>query len=125
MWNGVVDVQDVAEAHLQAAFRVEAKGRYIICADSLSLLDIGSVLRQHFSWKYPFPRNQLPKTVFKIMGPFVGFSRKFVELNMGYPIYFDSSKSRNELGMQYRNVKDSLVAHFQQLIDDGIVKKHR
>jgi nucleoside-diphosphate-sugar epimerase len=125
MWNGVVDVQDVAEAHLQAAFRAEAKGRYIICADSLSLLDIGSVLRQHFSWKYPFPRNQLPKTVFKIMGPFVGFSRKFVELNMGYPIYFDSSKSRNELGMQYRNVKDSLVAHFQQLIDDGIVKKHR
>lgn len=124
MWNGVVDVQDVAEAHVQAAFQANANGRYIISGETLSLLEMGTVLRQHFGWKYPFPRNQLPKTAFKVMGPFVGFSRKFVELNMGYPIYFDSTKSQTELGMQYRNVKDSLVEHFQQLLDDGIIKKY-
>ncbi len=124
MWNGVVDVQDVAEAHIQAAFRPEAKGRYIISGGTLSLLDMGNVLRQHFGWKFPFPRNQLPVAAFKVIGPLVGFSRKFVELNMGYPIYFDSSKSQQELGLQYRDVKQSLVEHFQQLLDDGIVKKY-
>ena len=124
MWNGVVDVQDVAEAHLQAAFRPEAQGRYIISAGSLSLLEMGQILKQHFGWKFPFPRNQLPKAAFKLMGPLIGFSRQFVELNMGYPIRFDASKSQNELGIEYHDVQASLVAHFQQLIDDGLVKRY-
>jgi nucleoside-diphosphate-sugar epimerase len=124
MWNGIVDVQDVAEAHLQAAFRPEATGRYIISGNTLSLLEMGKILRKNFGWKYPFPRNELPKAVFKIIGPLAGFSKKFVELNMGYPIYFDASKSQQELGIQYRDVKESLVEHFQQLLDDGIVKQY-
>jgi nucleoside-diphosphate-sugar epimerase len=124
MWNGVVDVQDVADAHLNAAFNPEAKGRYIICAESMSLLEMGHLLRAHFGWKFPFPRNQLPKSAFKVFGPVAGFSRQFVELNMGYPIYFNAQKSQNELGMQYRPVKESLIEHFQQLLDDGLVKQY-
>ena len=53
MWNGVVDVQDVAEAHLRAAFKPEAQGRYIICSESLSLLEMGQILRAHFGNKFP------------------------------------------------------------------------
>lgn len=124
MWNGVVDVQDVAEAHIRAAFNPNAKGRYIICGETLSLLEIGKILRQAFGPKYPFPRNQLPKTAFKIFGPIVGFSRQFVELNMGYPIHFNAQKSQDELGMTYRPVRESLVEHFQQLLNDGVVKKY-
>jgi dihydroflavonol-4-reductase len=124
MWNGVVDVQDVAEAHLRAAFNPEAQGRYIICAESLSLLEMGQILRTQFGNKFPFPRNQLPKAAFKLFGPVAGFSRKFVELNMGYPIYFNAEKSKQELGLEYRPVKESLVEHFQQLLDDGVVKKY-
>lgn len=124
MWNGVVDVQDVAEAHLRAAFKPEAHGRYIICSESLSLLEMGQILRENFGNKFPFPRNQLPKAAFKLFGPLAGFSPKFVELNMGYPIYFNAQKSQDELGIQYRPVKESLVEHFQQLLDDGVVKKY-
>ncbi|PJI36681.1 SDR family oxidoreductase [Acinetobacter pseudolwoffii] len=124
MWNGVVDVQDVAEAHLRAAFKPEAQGRYIICSESLSLVEMGQILRAHFGNKFPFPRNQLPKAAFKLFGPLAGFSPKFVELNMGYPIYFNAQKSQDELGIQYRPVKESLVEHFQQLLDDGVVKKY-
>lgn len=124
MWNGVVDVQDVAEAHIRAAFNPEAHGRYIICSETLSLLEMGKILREAFGPKFPFPRNQLPKTAFKIFGPLAGFSRKFVELNMGYPIFFNAQKSKDELGLEYRPVKESLVEHFQQLLDDGVVKKY-
>lgn len=123
MWNGLVDVRDVADAHLTAAFSENAKGRYIICAKSLTLLEMGKVLRQHFGFRYPFPHNHAPKTLFKFLGPFVGHSRKYVELNVGYPIYFNAQKSINELGIKYRDVETSLIEHFQQLIDDGIVKK--
>ena len=124
MWNGIVDVRDVADAHLQAAFNPKAEGRYIISGGTLSLLEMGKILRQNFGNKFPFPRNQLPKAAFKLFGPFVGFSKSFVELNMGYPIYFNATKSQQELGMHYRNIENSLVEHFQQLLDDGVVKKY-
>lgn len=123
MWNGLVDVRDVAEAHLKAAFEPNAKGRYIINTKSLTLLEMGQALRDYFGNKYPFPTMHAPKFLFKLMGPLIGHSRKYVELNVGYPIYFNAQKSIDELGMQYRDVETSLVEHFQQLIDDGIVKK--
>lgn len=124
MWNGIVDVRDVADAHLQAAFNPKAENRYIISGGTLSLLEMGKVLRQHFGNKFPFPRNQLPKAAFKLLGPFIGFSKSFVELNMGYPIYFNADKSKKDLGIHYRNIETSLVEHFQQLLDDGVVKKY-
>lgn len=123
IWSALVDVRDVAEAHLKAAFQSNAKGRYILSSKSLTLLEMGQVLRRHFGNKYPFPKMETPKFLVKAVGPFIGHSRKYVELNVGYPIYFNAQKSIDELGMKYRNVEDSLIEHFQQLIDDGIVKK--
>lgn len=123
MWNGLVDVRDVADAHVRAGFTPEAHGRYIICAESLSLLDMGKALRQHFGSRYPFPRRSLPKLMFWLVAPVVGFTRDFVARNIGYPLAFDNQRSRRELGMSYRDVRKGLQEHFQQLIDDGLVKK--
>ena len=123
MWNGIVDVRDVADAHIATAFSSTASGRYIISGGSLSLMEMGKILRKNFGNFYPFPRNQLPKIAFKAFGPAFGFSRAFVDKNMGYPIFFNANKSRKELGMNYRDIEVSLVEHFQQMIDDGLVKK--
>ncbi|KAF7276192.1 hypothetical protein GWI33_010831 [Rhynchophorus ferrugineus] len=123
MWMGIVDVRDVADAHFAAAFQPKAHGRYIICGGTLSLLEIGKTLKGHFGGKYPFPRNSVPKTMFKLIAPFFGLERKFVERNMGYPIYFNAQRSIDELGIHYRDIRQSVIEHFQQLIDDGIVKK--
>lgn len=124
MWNGIVDVRDVADAHIFAAFNEKASGRYIISGGSLSLLEMGKILRQHFGQKFPFPRNPVPKKMFKLLGPAFGYSRDFIEKNMGYPIFFNADKSKRELDMTYRNIETSLVEHFQQLLDDGVVKKY-
>ncbi len=124
MWNGIVDVRDAAEAHVRAAVNPAASGRYIISGGTLSLLEMGKILRRHFGNKFPFPRNTLPKIAFKAFGPLAGFSRQFVELNMGYPIYFNAEKSQKELDLQYRDIGQSVAEHFQQLLDDGVVKKY-
>jgi len=124
MWNGIVDVRDVADAHILAAFNDNASGRYIISGGSLSLLEMGKILRQHFGRKFPFPYNQVPKSVFKLIGPSFGYSRDFIEKNMGYPIFFNADKSKKQLGLSYRDIETSLVEHFQQLLDDGVVKKY-
>jgi len=119
-----VAVSDVADAHILAAFNDNASGRYIISGGSLSLLEMGKILRQHFGRKFPFPYNQVPKSVFKLIGPSFGYSRDFIEKNMGYPIFFNADKSKKQLGLSYRDIETSLVEHFQQLLDDGVVKKY-
>jgi nucleoside-diphosphate-sugar epimerase len=123
MWNGLVDVRDVAQAHIQAALNPSANGRYIINDKTLTLLEMGKVLKRHFGGRYPFPRTIAPKFMFNLIAPLMGYTRQFVKLNVGYPIYFNSERSKQDLGIEYRNVETSIVEHFQQLIDDGIIKK--
>ena len=123
LYFGVVDVRDVAEAHVRAGFTPEAKGRYLINADSLSLPQIGRVLRRRFGEFYAFPRMTVPKFLFQAIGPALGYTRSFVDRNVGYPLAFDSTRSRTELGLSYRALDDTIADHFQQMLDDGVVKR--
>ena len=123
MWNGLVDVRDVADAHIRAGFTPEANGRYILCGETLSLLQMGAALRKQFGSKYPFPSLPAPKLGFWAIAPLYGFTRDFVARNMNYKIGFDNSRSRRDLHIEYRDVRIAVCEHFQQLIDDGLVKK--
>jgi nucleoside-diphosphate-sugar epimerase len=120
---GVVDVRDVADAHLRAGFTPEAHGRYIVNADSLTLLEIGKMLRRRYGPLYPFPRMTTPKVMVKAVAPVVGLTRKFVDRNVGYPLAFDNSRSQEELGLTYRPVEQTVTEHFQQMLDDGLVRR--
>ena len=120
---GVVDVRDVADAHRRAGFTPEAHGRYIVNSQSLTLLEIGKILRHKFGQFYPFPRNTAPKPVIKAVAPLIGLTRKFVDTNIGYPLKFDNSRSRTELGLTYHPVEQTVTEHFQQMLDDGVVRR--
>ena len=120
---GLVDVRDVARAHILAGFTPEAQGRYIVCEGTYSLMDMATKLKKQFP-KYPLPKMQLPKAIIWLVAPIVaGVTRKFVSQNVGYSIFFDNTRSRQTLGVQYRPIEDTLTQHFQQMIDDGLLKK--
>lgn len=119
---GVVDVRDVARAHIAAGFTPEAHGRYLTNAETMSLLRIGSVLRRNFGYRPTFPLLEVPKLAVKLLAPLAGQTRKFIELNVGYPVRFDSTRTTEELGITFRPAEDSVVEHFQQMIDDGLVR---
>lgn len=57
----IVDVRNVAEAHVKAAFDEKASGRYICVSESLSYMDISKAFVKRFGWKHPFPRLNAPK----------------------------------------------------------------
>ncbi|MDH3622585.1 MAG: NAD-dependent epimerase/dehydratase family protein [Myxococcales bacterium] len=116
LWFGVVDVRDVAKAHVEAAIRPEVEGRFILVADSKNFVEMGQILRNHFGDKYPFPKGPLPKFLFYLAGPSLGFTWKFIRANSGYPVYFDNTRSRERLGIQYTPVEETLVQHAEQLI---------
>lgn len=119
---GVVDVRDVARAHLLAAFRPEAEGRYLLVARTLAMRDIANLLREHFGDAWPFPRFIVPKPVAWLLGPLMGpVTRRFIARNVGHPVAFDHHRSL-QLGVQYRPVQDTFVQHFQQLLDDGLLQ---
>ncbi|MDX1496690.1 MAG: NAD-dependent epimerase/dehydratase family protein [Salinisphaeraceae bacterium] len=122
---GIVDVRDVAQAHIKAGFTPSASGRHICVSESQSFLQIGKILRKAFGDKYPFPRSEVPKFMVWLVAPMSGITRPFVSKNVGYPLRFDNSYTRKDLGIEFRPAEESLVEFFQQLIDDGVVKDKR
>lgn len=119
--SGVVDVRDVARAHMLAAFTPQACGRYLVVADSIRLLDIANMLSARFGKAYPFPRMTVPKFMVWAIGPLMGpVTRDFVCRNVGYPIQFDNRRSM-ALGLKYHPLAQTFTEHFQQLIDDGLL----
>ncbi len=115
---GAVDVRDLAEAHLRAAYLPGAKGRHIVSGHNTSLPEIARALLPKFE-AYPVPRRILPKWLVWLAAPLADKSttRKFVARNVGYVWQADNSKSRRELKMSYRPLSVTIQDMFQQMIE--------
>lgn len=120
---GTVDVRDVARAHIAAGFTPAAHGRYIANSEIVSMLELSTALRAHFGPRLAFPTRELPKFMIKLAAPVAGLTRKYVDRNVGLPLCFDSSRTRTELGISFRPAAESVVEHFQQMIDDGLARR--
>jgi nucleoside-diphosphate-sugar epimerase len=117
---GVVDVRDLAEAHIKAAFLPHANGRNIISGHNTSLPQIAASLLPKYA-AYPIPRRTLPKALVWLFAPMVdkSITRKFVSRNVGWDWRANNTKSINDLGMRYRSLEESSQDMFQQMIDNG------
>lgn len=124
MGMGLVDVRDVAEAHYLAGFTPTAEGRYITSAHNSDLLEMGTVLLPKFGEHYALPKKALPKWLLMIIGPLANksFTRKFIKNNVNIPWRADNSKIKNELGIRFRPLKETMEDSFQALIDNQIIK---
>ncbi|MFC3105492.1 NAD-dependent epimerase/dehydratase family protein [Salinisphaera aquimarina] len=122
LYFGVVDVRDVAIAHIKAGFGPNTSGRHIVNSETLSMLDIGKALRAVFGSRFPFPRRTLPKVVLWLAGPLEGLPRKFVARNVGYPLAFDNGYAKKDLDMDFRPARETVVEHFRQMLDAGVIR---
>lgn len=123
LWNGIADVRDVARAHIKAGFTPKASGRHIIVSQEATLFDIAAILRNNFGEAYPFPRRLAPKLLFWLIAPMYGYTRKYVNKNVGYRIKFDTSYSSTDLDLTYTPLEQTVKDHFQQILDDGLLDK--
>lgn len=120
---GVVDVRDVARAHVAAGFTPAAHGRYVVSSEVVSMLDLSRALRAQFGPRLSFPTRELPTFLIKAVAPFVGLTRRFVDRNVGWPLCFDNARTVAELDVAFRPAAESVVEHFQQMIDDGLARR--
>lgn len=118
---GVVDVRDVARAHINAFENENAKGRNILVAESLTMKNMADVLSKQYSDKYPIPKNELPNILLYAVGPLQGFSWKFIQRNIDMPLTFNNSKSIKELGIKYIETDKSIIDHAEQIIQSDLI----
>jgi len=122
---GLVDVRDLAEAHFKAGYTASAHGRYITAGHCTNFLEMGLVLLSKFGSKYPLPKKALPKWLVMIVGPMIDklLTRKFIRNNVNIAWKADNSKIKNELGITFRPMKETMEDSFQVLVDEKIVKE--
>ena len=118
---GMVDVRDVAQAHIKAGFTPNASGRHILAATEISILEISNIIRSHFGDTYPLPKHEVPKFMVWLMAPMIGLTRQFVSKNVGFPLKFDNSYGKKDLGLEYRPIEETITEHFQQIINDSLI----
>ena len=117
----IVDVRDVAIAHIKAAMTPTANGRHILVAGSASMLEMARTIRKEYGSRFGLPRWQVPKAVVWLVGPFMGITRGFVANNVGYDIELDNTRAKKELALEFRPVEETVLDHAKQIVSDGLV----
>lgn len=117
----IVDVRDVAIAHIKAAMAENAQGRHILVAGSNSMLEMAQTIRKQFGTKYALPRWQVPKALVWLVGPLMGITRDFVANNVGHPIEFSNEYAQKELAVSFRPIEETVRDHAEQIVADGLI----
>jgi len=122
MGIGLVDVRDVAEAHMKAGFVPSAKGRYITSGHNTDILELALALIPKFGETHPIPKRALPKWLLMIVGPLANklFTRKFIKNNVNIEWKADNSKIKKDLNLQFTPIKETMEDAFQTLVDANI-----
>ena len=55
------------------------------------------------------------------MAPLLGAKRSFVSRNIGYEVFFDNSRSKEDLSIDYTPIKKSVIDFFQQFINENLI----
>ena len=116
---GVVDVRDVALAHLLAGANPDASGRYLMAERIVSLVEIGQRMRSLFDNKYRSPTRYLPNALIYLAGPSEGLTWTYLRKNLGLPVSFDDRRVREHLGLRYHDLDDTIRDHVERLVEQG------
>jgi nucleoside-diphosphate-sugar epimerase len=109
-----VDVRDVALAHIRAAENPHANGRYILAHEQMiSFLQMAKLLRSTHHRPFLLPRRQIPGWLVKAIGPLFGLSQRYMRNHLGIRFKVDNHRSREDLGISYRPIEETLRDHYQ------------
>ncbi|KAI6173805.1 NAD dependent epimerase/dehydratase family protein [Aphelenchoides besseyi] len=119
---GMVDVRDVARAHILAMQRPETDGeRILITTESWWFKKICAVLSEEFkSYLIPFLPVPYP---FVWLYSFISVEARASLCRLNRKVVFNNEKSKKLLGLEYRDVRESIISVAYSLIERGLVPK--
>jgi len=116
---GVVDVRDVAEAHVRALTHADPPPRCLLVAENAWMTDLASELQSQFA-DIRMGATPIPKPLVLLAGLFDKTLnvRQLWHL-VGRPMPIDSALSRSAYAMSYRPVAETLRDTATPMIDEG------
>jgi dihydroflavonol-4-reductase len=110
---GFVDVRDVADAHLAALDKSEAKGRYICAAGTMDMAQVVDLMRAR-GYAGKLPRMALTGTIGTALMKLMSYTQpngvgSYLRTHLGRVPRFDNSKIRRDLGLVFRPVEESIA----------------
>jgi len=120
----MVDVRDVAAAHVAAMTVPEAAGKRFCCAIEHSWMgDIAEILDKHFGPKgYKIPTRKLPDFVVRMVALFDPTVRTVIG-DLGKRLGVNNKRIRDVLKWQPRTLEEMVISMGQTMIDQGVVTK--
>jgi nucleoside-diphosphate-sugar epimerase len=117
----VVDVRDVADAHINALFNRESKGkRYIVANTGLAYSKLASILKDEFEqYGYKINTNKVNAQQVKDSGNPV--AQRTLGM-IGKAMKVNNERGVKELGLKYINVEDTVKDMAYSLIKAGVVE---
>ena len=120
----VIDVRDVAAAHIAAMKKSEAAGnRYILANKILHMREFADIIRNEFGPQgYKIASKNMPKPLVWVGKLFIP-SLKDVYRALGKTIQYNNERMINDLGIEPRPAEESLIDLCYSLVKLGLVKK--
>ena len=120
----IVDVRDVASAHILAMTNPAAAGERFLLSSGpvIPLKEIGATITSHLgeSAKH-VPTRSIPSLVVRVAALFNAQFRPTVP-DLGYVKKLSNDKARRVLGWQPRNPDEAVVAAAASMVQKGLVK---
>ncbi|HEY4267880.1 MAG TPA: aldehyde reductase [Galbitalea sp.] len=120
----VVDVRDVASAHILAMRSPDAAGqRFIVSSGpAMQLSEIGGILRSHLGMAAGrVPTRTIPNLVVRVGALFSAEFRPVVP-DLGYAKRVSNEKARRVLGWQPRPAEDAVIAAGESMVRKHLLK---
>jgi nucleoside-diphosphate-sugar epimerase len=124
LWIPIVDVRDVAGAHLLAMTTPEAAGqRFLVSSGpAIAMKQVGAILKTGLGDAAKHvPSRTIPSAVVRIASVFNKEFRPLVP-DLGFARRMTSEKARRVLGWQSRDAEEAVLATADSLIKKGLVK---
>jgi dihydroflavonol-4-reductase len=116
---GVVDVRDVALAHVRALEDENAEGRHILDCRNAWFIEIADEIRKAHP-NLEAPKRQMPDALMYVAALFdKRLTWAFLRNNLSISRKLDNTRSREKLGIEYRPLDQTIRETSQSIIDMG------
>jgi dihydroflavonol-4-reductase len=118
----IVDVRDVAAAHVLAMTNPAAAGERFLVGDRFMWFsDVAAVLRQEFpAYSKKVPAKELPGWMVKLIA-MINPPAKQIIPEIGRERHISSEKAKRVLGWQARSAEEAIISGAKSLIDFRVV----
>ncbi|MDX1439871.1 MAG: SDR family oxidoreductase [Rubricoccaceae bacterium] len=123
---GLVDVRDIARAHVLALETPKASGRYVCMAEALSIAEIVELLRSNGYADYKLPKLRLDNAFGNALIKLYSYTQPkgegtYIRTQVGRVPIVDTTKIRTDLGLSFRDVRKSVLDAVEDMKEWGHV----